>query len=143
MIRTLFDTSTLIAAFCSWHEFHDHCRDAWQKSLGSDCAILAAAHSLVEVYSVLTRLPPPHRLSPATAHQIVLKNLKDKQIIELSTRDYWSVLDDCSDSGISGGTVYDALIVRAAVVGRADELATLNESHFSRIAPPSLKIRKP
>ncbi len=143
MTRTLFDTSTLIAASCSWHESHQPCRDAWQDRLESGSAILAAAHSLVEVYSVLTRLPPPHRLSPATAHQLVRENLKDKQIVDLRARDYWSVLDDCCDSGIAGGTVYDALIVRAAILGKAEELITLNESHFLRLAPPTLKIRKP
>jgi AbrB family looped-hinge helix DNA binding protein len=48
------DTSVVVAGFASWHEAH------------RSAAALARqprvpAHVLVEAYSVLTRLPPPHR----------------------------------------------------------------------------------
>ncbi len=49
------DTSVVVAAFASWHEGHR-----------SALAVLARhprlpAHVAVESFSVLTRLPPPHR----------------------------------------------------------------------------------
>ena len=46
------DTSVLVAGFASWHESHAAAREALR------CARVVA-HSLVETYSVLTRLPPP------------------------------------------------------------------------------------
>jgi len=112
-------------------------------SIAARTPILAAAHTLAEVYSVLTRLPPPHRLAPAAAHRLVQGNLQDKHIIELTAADYWSVLEECRAQGIAGGTVYDALIVRAALLGKATELLTLNASHFRRLAPSSLEVRSP
>lgn len=51
------DTSVAVAGFASWHEGH-----------ASAAGILARkprlpAHVLIESYSVLTRLPAPHRAS--------------------------------------------------------------------------------
>ncbi|MCE7874860.1 PIN domain-containing protein [bacterium CPR1] len=128
---------------CAWHQDHARCRRAWVDSIAARTPILAAAHTLAEVYSVLTRLPPPHRLAPAAAHRLVQGNLQDKHIIELTAADYWSVLEECRAQGIAGGTVYDALIVRAALLGKATELLTLNASHFRRLAPSSLEVRSP
>lgn len=92
---------------------------------------------------MLTRLPPPHRLAPAAAHRLVQGNLQDKHIVELTGADYWSVLEECRARGIAGGTVYDALIVRAALLGKATELLTLNVSHFRRLAPSTHEVRSP
>lgn len=36
---------------------------------------------------------------------------------------------------ISGGAVYDALILRVAVNANVDQIVTLNLRHFRRIAP--------
>lgn len=48
------DSSAVIAAFASWHESHAAAR----KVLDSPPQIVG--HSVVESYSVLTRLPPSH-----------------------------------------------------------------------------------
>src|SRR3989441_13166825 len=55
---TLFrsaDSSVVVAAFASWHETHDSARRVL------DGALRLVAHCALETYSVLTRLPPPHR----------------------------------------------------------------------------------
>jgi hypothetical protein len=49
------DTSVVIAAFASWHESHDVARRALDRGLQ------LIEHCALETYSVLTRLPPPHR----------------------------------------------------------------------------------
>ncbi|MEX2240756.1 MAG: PIN domain-containing protein [Burkholderiales bacterium] len=49
------DTSVVVAAFASWHEGHA----AALRALGR--GVRVPAHVLLESYSVLTRLPPPHR----------------------------------------------------------------------------------
>lgn len=52
------DSSVVIAAFATWHEYHVIAR----KAMTARPRLIA--HAAVESYSVLTRLPPPHRASP-------------------------------------------------------------------------------
>jgi predicted nucleic acid-binding protein len=49
------DTSVVVAAFASWHEHHAAARRAL------DGGLRLIEHCALETYSVLTRLPPPHR----------------------------------------------------------------------------------
>jgi hypothetical protein len=51
------DTSLVIAAFASWHEQHEPARRAL------DAGLRLIEHCALETYSVLTRLPPPRRVS--------------------------------------------------------------------------------
>ena len=51
------DTSLVVAAFASWHEKHERARRAL------DSGLRLIEHCALETYSVLTRLPPPHRTS--------------------------------------------------------------------------------
>ena len=138
----VFDTSILVALFCAWHQDHLACLQAWQVAL-DESEIVLSAHSLVECYAVLTRLPPPHRLSAATSHQLIEANLRDKKLITLSVEDYWCVLRDCCDTQIAGGTIYDALIVKAAQVAGSRTIVTLNSKHFRRLAPDSIAVVAP
>jgi len=61
------DTSCLIAAVCAWHEHHEAAANEIENRLAARVKMIVAASALIEAYSVLTRLPPPHRLSPNTA----------------------------------------------------------------------------
>lgn len=74
----------------------------------------------------------------SAAHRLVHGNLLDKQVVALSSHDYWSVLEECRAGAIAGGTVYDALIVRVA-----DEVVTLKDARLKRLAPPGLRLRIP
>ena len=60
MKRTV-DTSVLVAAFGSWHMSHQVAR----RALGN--AFVPIAHTLLEAYSTLTRMPAPVRVTPADA----------------------------------------------------------------------------
>lgn len=51
------DTSVLVAGFATWHEGHE----AAVRALNRGVHLIA--HAAVETYSVLTRLPPPHRIA--------------------------------------------------------------------------------
>jgi predicted nucleic acid-binding protein len=60
-VKVTADTSVFVAAFASWHEKHALALAAVQ------AVDVVIAHCLVETYSVLTRLPTPHRKpSPPT-----------------------------------------------------------------------------
>jgi hypothetical protein len=54
-----------VAAFASWHEHHAIARKAMT---GGPRLV---AHAAVESYSVLTRLPPPHRAQPSIVHTFI------------------------------------------------------------------------
>ena len=44
------------------------------------------AHSLVESYAVMTRLPAPHRVAPADAVQLLRENFADVKIVTQPAR---------------------------------------------------------
>jgi hypothetical protein len=65
------DTSVVVAAFASWHEHHVLAR----KAMASRPRLVAQA--AVESYSVLTRLPPPHRAQSSIVWTVVLHDDND------------------------------------------------------------------
>lgn len=57
------DTSAVIAGFAAWHELHREAR----RALGGNPRL--PGHAALESYSVLTRLPAPHRAPSAVVTQ--------------------------------------------------------------------------
>lgn len=53
------DTSVVVAAFATWHEGHASALAAMKRQPPR-----LPAHVGLETFSVLTRLPPPHRARP-------------------------------------------------------------------------------
>ena len=74
MSRFLCDTSCLVAAVCGWHEHHTRTVAELDGRARSGDELVIASHSLVETYAVLTRLPSPHRLTPATTMTLLEAN---------------------------------------------------------------------
>ena len=53
---------------------------------------------------------------------------------ELDADDYFIAVERTARLGISGGAIYDALIVQAAVKSNAEQIVTFNERHFVRVS---------
>ena len=100
------DTSVLVAGFASWHESHAAAREALQGAR-------VVAHSMVETYSVLTRLPPPHRVVPGLAADF-LRQVATDTPLTLPAEEVAGLPHLLSDRLISGGAAYDALIAVTA-----------------------------
>jgi predicted nucleic acid-binding protein len=101
------DTSLVVAAFASWHESHDAARRAL------DGGLRLIEHCALETYSVLTRLPPPHR----TAGEVVRDFLSARfpqPYLRLSERQYKEFVMLLAEHGIAGGAAYDALVAATA-----------------------------
>jgi predicted nucleic acid-binding protein len=131
MTRFVPDTNCMIAAVCSWHEHHERAADEIDKRLERGETLCVAAPTLVEAYSVSTRLPPPYRLSPADALALVEANfIQSSRITTLAARSYRTFLRRARDEGIRGGRTYDAVIAACALQARASALLTFNKSHF-------------
>lgn len=97
------DTSVVVAAFASWHEAH-----------ASAAAALARkprvpAHVLVEAYSVLTRLPPPHRAPPGLVAAFLLESFRAAPLV-LPARAHLRLVEEAAAAGTTGGSIHDALI---------------------------------
>ncbi|KPM55032.1 hypothetical protein CcI49_27375 [Frankia sp. CcI49] len=108
------DTSVVVACFASWHEHHAVAR----KAMASHPRLIA--HAAIESYSVLTRLPPPHRAQPSTVHTFITERFTDP-FLTLSETGYQELLAVLAAGQILGGPAYDALIAFTA----AEHQATL------------------
>lgn len=101
------DTSVVVAAFASWHEAHQPATATLARGAR------LPAHVSLETYSVLTRLPPPHR-APAT---VVLDFLDARFLdapLELPGPSYLPLLREMMEAGLAGGSIYDALVAATA-----------------------------
>ncbi len=142
-MRLLFDTSVLIAAIVEAHPAHAIALPWLQKAKRKEVEFVVAAHSLLEVYSVLTRAPFDPPISAPIAGQLIETNIKQcAQITALTAAEYGKLIDDLIQAGHIGGIVYDALIVRCAEKAKVDQIITLNPKDFQRLWPKD-KIVKP
>jgi predicted nucleic acid-binding protein len=85
---------------------------------------------LAEVYSTLTRLPQPHRASPAQALACIENIVTRLRCVSLNGEEYRSVIQEAAGRLIGGATIYDALIARCALKSGADEIFTWNIRHY-------------
>ena len=132
-MRTLFDTSVLVAAFEVSHPRHTVCLPWLQQAQAELIDGLIATHTLAEVYAVLTRLPVRPRISPELAQRLITANLERFEIIPLTAEDYQIAIAQMVDLNLPGGAIYDALIAQAAVKAEVNTLLTLNPEHFTRL----------
>ena len=141
-MKCFFDTSVLVAVFLGDHPAHDRALGRFLEATkeSSFCAL----HSLAEVYSVVTRLPVRPAISGDQAW-LFLENLRERlAVVALSERDYFKAIAEAAAAGVTGGRIYDALILRAAKKCAPETIYTLNLRDFSRLAPDLAdRIRTP
>ena len=141
---TAIDTSLIVPSLLFWHEKHAAASAALVELLESDSAVVVPLHSLVEAYAVMTRLPPPHRLSAKDALDLLEGSFRNRSIlIGLEGDEGWDLLQDLSQRNLVGGTSYDSLILASARKAGAQRILTFNRSHFERIATEDIEIVVP
>jgi predicted nucleic acid-binding protein len=97
------DTSVVVAAFAAWHEGH-----------GRSVAVLdrgprIPAHALVETYSVMTRLPPPHRVAQSIVARFLRETFLEAPLV-LPSKEHARFIQEAAGLDVSGGAIYDALV---------------------------------
>jgi len=102
------DSSAIVAAFASWHECHQAVVSELERH-----PCVAVGHALLESYSVLTRLPAPHRAGPAVVAEY-LADCFSQPPLALTPLALRGMPGELATLGIKGGAVYDALIGRTA-----------------------------
>lgn len=106
--------------------------------------MLLAAPALMEAYSVLTRLPPPYRISPAESLRLLEANfVAAGEILAPDADDYLALMRRCAAEGIQGGQVYDAVIAACARRAQPITLLTFNERHFQPFSAWGLAVAAP
>jgi predicted nucleic acid-binding protein len=101
------DSSVLVAAFAEWHEAHPPAHRLLQRQ------VVAVGHAVAETYSVLTRLPQPHRADAALVAEF-LEQAKFGNPLVLDSETTRGLPSELSRLGISGGATYDAVIALTA-----------------------------
>jgi predicted nucleic acid-binding protein len=102
------DTSITIPALLADHTAHESASEALA------VCTTTIAHVAAETYSVLTRLPPPHRTEADTAAAALAERLPSEHVTLIAS-DHASAPERLAAAGISGGATYDGLIALTAL----------------------------
>ena len=105
--EVLVDTSVAVAIILADHQDHHETVKAV-----SDLRLGLAGHAWFETYSVLTRMPPGVRRSPADVQAILSHDFPATRFLD--AREQAVLQGKLSRAGIAGGAVYDALVGAAA-----------------------------
>lgn len=108
----LADTSVAVPAIVLNHLAHDDCVEAI-----AERDVVLAAHSALETYSVLTRLPGDARLTPRDAAHAIAVTFGTP--VALPSTRATGLVAELAVAGVAAGATYDALIgITAACAGR-------------------------
>ncbi len=131
-MREFFDTSVLVAAFWGAHAHHEASIKllASADKRHSACGI----HSLAEVYSTMSVLPVKPML-PAEQVLLFVEEVRARlTLVSLEEGEYLETIRSAAERGLTGGRIYDALLLRCAAKCRAETIYTWNLKHFRSIA---------
>jgi predicted nucleic acid-binding protein len=127
----LVDTSVAVALVVADHEHHE----GTFLALG-DRRLGLAGHAAFETFSVLTRLPPPARRTPATVARLLATGFPHSKFLGGTAAT--ALLRDLHTLGIAGGAVYDALVGAAA---NEHGLALATRDHHALETYRALQVR--
>lgn len=141
-MKLFFDTSVLVAAFYENHQHHESSLRALERAVPASAC--CAAHTLAELYSVLTRMPGRHRVAGEQALPF-LGNVRERlTVVALDPAEYFSTVAQAAAGGIVGGAIYDLLLSACAMKSRADKILTWNVRHFQMLGPEiARKVKTP
>lgn len=104
----LVDTSVAVALSVADHEGR-----AASRSVVEGRRIGLAGHAAFETFSVLTRLPAPSRRTAAAVRRLLETNFPYTRFLGPEASAH--ILGRLADLGVSGGSVYDALVGATAI----------------------------
>jgi predicted nucleic acid-binding protein len=120
-IAAFLDTSVLIAASDAADPRHPGSRSLLAAATPATAA--CGAHTLAEVYAVLSRLPGGKKVRPEYAGLLVEQITARMTVVPLSAEDYAATLRETARMGLAGGKV------------DAERIYTWNVRHFRMVAP--------
>ncbi len=137
-MKVLFDTSVLVAAIVEPHPMHSRAFPWLRKAKAGEFDLIVASHTVAELYAVLTALPVKPNILPGPALRLINENVITlAKVVSISSADYISTIKNMAELSLSGGIIYDALIVKVARKLSVDRLLTFNANDFKRVWPDS------
>jgi predicted nucleic acid-binding protein len=131
MASFLPDTSVMVATVCTWHEHHERAITEMERRFAARESLVIATSTLIEAYAVLTRLPPPHRLSPRDAIALIETSfVTGATLAGLDNKAIRPLLREAADHDIAGGRTYDWVIAACARTARVKTILTFNARDF-------------
>ncbi len=128
-----FDTSVFVASVLRSNPNHTACLERVVHANKASCA--TSAHSVTEVYSVLTRFPGPELLTPREALSVIDLIHARFRVFALSSAEHFDVVRQVAKNNLAGAVVHDAVILECAVKAGAKVFYTLNPKDFRRVRP--------
>ena len=132
-MKAFLDTSVLVPVFYGEHVHHQASLDVFTRYGRKDAC--CGAHSLVEVYSALTRMPGKYRISGEQGMLFVGSIRERLTVVGLTPDEYFSMLQENAALGIAGGAIYDALLAGCALKSGAEKMFTWNLRHYGQFGP--------
>jgi len=130
------DTSVLVPAAVTGHPHNIPALAVLEELLKHKHRGVISAHSLTELYSVLTRTPFRPPIYPSEAWQIIEDMILPRMdMVALSSKEYREVVLRCAASGWTGGKVHDAVHLRCGQKAECDRVYTFNVRNFRALAP--------
>jgi len=133
-VKSLFDSSVLVAALLETHPSHKTSRAIVLEHRGRSGEFAISQHALLETYAVLTGMRTRPRLTPPMVRLAMTELLAPAEVVPLSPSDYQECLMTAESSNLIGGAICDLLHLRAAEIWGAAQLVTLNPKHFRPLA---------
>jgi len=127
------DTSVVVASFGAWHEHHLIALDVLPLSPR------LVAHTALESYSVLTRLPEPFRAEAAVVVEFLRRTFAGSRLT-LGRAAQDALPGRLAACGVDGGAVYDGLIALTAKSVGA-ELLTLDRRALDTYVRCGARVR--
>jgi predicted nucleic acid-binding protein len=140
MMKVLFDTSVLIAAFTAGHLFHGRAQPLVRRAHAAEFEWFISQHTIAEVYRVLTAMPDA--MPPNEASKMIEVNFfkASGTVVGLTPDDYLQIIKRQGELKNGSGKIFDALIAQAARKAGVDHLYTFNPKHFLRVWPEGAGI---
>ena len=90
---------------------------------------------MAELYATLTGLNPPNRLRTDSAILILQQIQARLSCVVLTADEVYQTIQRTASLKLSGGIIYDALLLACARKIAAEHIYTWNVKHFQLVAP--------
>lgn len=135
-MKTLFDTSALVALLVKDHPKYDYAVSTFERLRENKSTFYICSHSLSETYRTLTWGKGYLTFTANKAYEIIQKSIfPGFEIVDLNQEDYKKVLLRMKSEKLKGAIIYDGLISQAASKINADFIVTFNAKDFQRVFP--------
>lgn len=132
-MRQFFDSSVLIAAFWGGHVHHGPSIKLLASASKKDSA--CGIHTLAEVFAVMTAAPLKPLIPPEQGLLFVGEVRQRLALVSLDPEECFATIRNAAEQGITGGRVYDTLLLGCAAKFKAQTIYTWNVKHFQLLAP--------